>query len=100
MLSELSARRFKFNKRGQLFIGVHNETLSVVTVRVNNPDRSPVGIDGWDPAQTPPSTSSRSELTLNRRASSKNAVSLSSARTVKRRPSRAYADEDVNKPRQ
>src|SRR5262249_38674991 len=28
-----------FNKRSQLFIGTHNEALSVVT-RVNNPDRS------------------------------------------------------------
>jgi hypothetical protein len=37
--------RFKFNKRGQFFIRVHNETLSVVAVRVRNPDRSPVGIN-------------------------------------------------------
>jgi hypothetical protein len=33
----------KFNKRAELFIRVHNETLPV-TMRVNNPDRSPVGI--------------------------------------------------------
>jgi hypothetical protein len=33
-------------KRRQLFISVHNETLSVVTMRVNNPDCSPFGIDG------------------------------------------------------
>jgi hypothetical protein len=26
--------------------GAHNETLSVVAMRVNNPDRSPVGIHG------------------------------------------------------
>jgi len=32
-------RRFKFNKRSQLFIGTHNEALSVA-MRVNNPDRS------------------------------------------------------------
>jgi hypothetical protein len=38
--------RLKFDKRGQLFIGTHNETLSVVTMRVNNPDCSPFGIYG------------------------------------------------------
>jgi len=31
--------------RSQLFIRVHNETLSVVAMRVCNPDRSPFGID-------------------------------------------------------
>jgi hypothetical protein len=34
-----------FNESGQLFIRSHNETLSVVAVRVCNPDRSPVGIN-------------------------------------------------------
>jgi hypothetical protein len=34
--------RLKFDKRGQLFIRAHNETLSVVAVRVSNPDCSPV----------------------------------------------------------
>jgi hypothetical protein len=29
---------FKFNKRAQLFIRTQNETLSVVAMRVNNPD--------------------------------------------------------------
>jgi hypothetical protein len=38
-------RRFKFQKRTQFFIRSRNETLSVVAVRVNNPDRSPVGIN-------------------------------------------------------
>jgi hypothetical protein len=38
-------RRFEFEKRSQLFIGVHNETLSIVAMRVSNPDRSPVGIN-------------------------------------------------------
>jgi hypothetical protein len=33
-------RRFQFQKRGQLFIGVHNETLSVVAVCVRSPDGS------------------------------------------------------------
>jgi hypothetical protein len=30
-------RRFQFQKRSQLFIGSHDETLSVA-MRVNNPD--------------------------------------------------------------
>jgi hypothetical protein len=36
---------FQFQKHNQLFIRVHNETLSVIAMRVNNPDRSPVGIN-------------------------------------------------------
>ena len=44
--SDLSARsNRRFNKRSQLFIRAHNETLSVVAMRVSNPDRSPVGIN-------------------------------------------------------
>jgi hypothetical protein len=39
-------RRFKFQKRRQLFIRTHNETLSIVTTRVSNPDLGLVGIDG------------------------------------------------------
>jgi hypothetical protein len=39
-------RRFEFQKRSQLFVGVHNETFSVVPVGVSNPDRSPFGIHG------------------------------------------------------
>jgi hypothetical protein len=38
-------RRFEFHKRSQLFICVHDETPSVGAMRVNNPDRLPVGID-------------------------------------------------------
>jgi hypothetical protein len=38
-------RRFQFHKRSQLFIRTHNEPLSVVAVRINNPDCSPVGIN-------------------------------------------------------
>jgi hypothetical protein len=34
-------RRFKFHERGQLFIRTHNETLSIIAMRVFNPDRSP-----------------------------------------------------------
>ena len=37
-------RRFKFNKPGQLFIRVHNETLPVVAMSVRNEDRPPVEI--------------------------------------------------------
>jgi hypothetical protein len=35
-----------FEERRQLFIRTHNETLSVVAMCVNNPDRSPVAIHG------------------------------------------------------
>ena len=38
-------RRFQFDKRSQLFIRVHDEMLSVVAMRVRNPDRSPGGIN-------------------------------------------------------
>jgi hypothetical protein len=31
-------RSFKFQKRSQFFIGVRNETASIVAVRVKNPD--------------------------------------------------------------
>jgi hypothetical protein len=44
--------RFQFDKCRQLFIRSHNETLSVA-MRVHNSDRSPVGINRWDPAQAP-----------------------------------------------
>jgi hypothetical protein len=37
--------RFEFDKRRQLFIRVHNQTLSVAAMRVRNKDRSPVGIN-------------------------------------------------------
>jgi hypothetical protein len=40
--------RFQFEKRRQLCICTHNETLSVVAMYVNNPNRSPVGIQGRD----------------------------------------------------
>jgi hypothetical protein len=36
---------FKFSKPRQLVVGTHNETLSVAAMCVNNPDRSPVGIN-------------------------------------------------------
>jgi hypothetical protein len=38
-------RRFHFQKSRQLFIGAHNEALTVIAMCVCNPDRSPVGIN-------------------------------------------------------
>jgi hypothetical protein len=38
-------RRFQFHKRAEYFVGAHDETPSVVAVSVNNPDRSPVGVN-------------------------------------------------------
>jgi hypothetical protein len=46
---------FKFNKCAELFIGAHNETLSIVAVGINNPDCSPARIQGRDAAPTPSS---------------------------------------------
>jgi hypothetical protein len=43
-LAASADRRLEFQKRSQLFIRSHNETLSVAAMRVNNPDCSPVGI--------------------------------------------------------
>jgi hypothetical protein len=39
-------RRFEFRKRSQLFIRSHNETLSVASMCVSNPDRLPARIYG------------------------------------------------------
>jgi hypothetical protein len=39
-------RRFQFHERGQLFIGTHNKTLSVIAVCVSNPDYSSLRIQG------------------------------------------------------
>jgi hypothetical protein len=44
--------RFEFHKRGQLFIRVHNETLSVAPVRVSDPDCSPFEIQSGYTAST------------------------------------------------
>jgi hypothetical protein len=35
----------EFKKRSQLIIGARDEPLSVIALRVSNPDRSPVGIN-------------------------------------------------------
>jgi hypothetical protein len=42
---ELVYRPLQFHKRSQLFIGVHNQTLSVVALYVGNPDRSPFVVE-------------------------------------------------------
>ena len=42
----IANRRFEFHKRSQLFIGAYNEALTVIAVRVHNPQRSPVRIQG------------------------------------------------------
>jgi hypothetical protein len=39
-------RRLQFKKRSQLFIRMHNETLSAAAMRISNPDRSPMRIQG------------------------------------------------------
>jgi hypothetical protein len=36
----------EFQKRSQLFIRSHDEPLSVIAVRVGNPDRSPLRVQG------------------------------------------------------
>ena len=48
-------RRLQFQKRSQYLIRTHNETLSVIAMRVHNPDRSPVGVNRCDIAPTPTS---------------------------------------------
>ena len=45
LFSAFGNRRFQFQKRRQLFIRSHNETLSVVAMCVRNPDRLPVVIN-------------------------------------------------------
>jgi hypothetical protein len=41
---ELVYRPFQFNKHAELFIRANNEAISVVAVRVNDPECPPVGI--------------------------------------------------------
>jgi hypothetical protein len=40
-------------KRSHLFIRPHNDTLSIVAVCINNPERSPVAINRCNTAPTP-----------------------------------------------
>jgi hypothetical protein len=44
---------FKFQKSSQLFISMHNQTLSVVAMCVSNEDRSPFAIHSCDTAPAP-----------------------------------------------
>jgi hypothetical protein len=46
LLPMATAQKSQFNKRVQLFIGTHNETLAIVAVRVCKPDCAPSQIDG------------------------------------------------------
>ncbi len=39
-------RRFEFHKSAELFVGVHNKARSIISVCVNNPDCSPLRING------------------------------------------------------
>jgi hypothetical protein len=45
-LASSANRRFEFEKRGQLFIRANDEAISIAAMRVNNEDRSRVGING------------------------------------------------------
>jgi hypothetical protein len=44
---------FQVRERRQRFNGVRNETVPVISVRISNPDRLPVGIHGRDTTVTP-----------------------------------------------
>ena len=46
---EFVNRPFQFNERSQLFVGTHNETLSV-TMRANDPNCAPVIVERGRPA--------------------------------------------------
>jgi len=41
-------------KRGELFVGTDDESLSVAAMCVSNPDRLPARINRWDTAQLQP----------------------------------------------
>jgi hypothetical protein len=44
---------FLFQKRAELFVGMHDKTPSLAAMCVSNPDRSPVGINRRDATPTP-----------------------------------------------
>jgi hypothetical protein len=46
MSTALADHRFQFQKRSQLFICPHNKAPSIVAMRINDPDRSPSGVNG------------------------------------------------------
>jgi hypothetical protein len=58
---QAASRRFAFHKRSQLFIRTHNETLSVIAMRVSNENRSPLGIHGWHTSPARPSSATLAE---------------------------------------
>jgi hypothetical protein len=53
MSTALPHRRFEFHKRSQLFIRSHDVTLSVIAMRIDNPDCPPFAIQSCDSAPTP-----------------------------------------------
>jgi len=46
-------RPFQLKERGKSFIGVNNVTLSIITMRVSNEDRSPGAINSCNTAASP-----------------------------------------------
>jgi hypothetical protein len=45
-LEQLKDQMNNFDKRAEFFVGMDDKALSVVAVCVNNPDCSPLGING------------------------------------------------------
>jgi hypothetical protein len=52
-LAHSQNRRIKFQEGSQLFVGVHNEALTVAAMCVSHEDRLPFAIYGCDAAPTP-----------------------------------------------
>jgi hypothetical protein len=50
---EVTNRRIDFQKSSQLFIRVRNETLSIVAMRVNDPDCSPLRVNRGEVTEAP-----------------------------------------------
>jgi hypothetical protein len=55
-------RPFKFQKPSQLFVCTHNEPVTVVPVRVSNPDRSSIGLIAETQPQLQPNLLSLSAM--------------------------------------
>ena len=70
---------FEFQKRSQLFIRVHNETLSVVAMRVNNPDRSPSESIAETQPQHQPALLSHAEISCETEETDQGAAKLQPA---------------------
>jgi hypothetical protein len=47
LMSDPADHRFELDKRSQLFIRTNNETLSVASIGVSNPDGLSVEINRW-----------------------------------------------------